>query len=111
MIIAKINSSLLAKSIFIFFLFIKATLSFSQVSGCKDPLANNYNSSATINDGSCTYNVTPYTPPVLVSPMNTTLQETSGLQMADNFLWSFNDGGGVADIYLAITSCRFKNLN
>lgn len=77
----------------------KATPSYNQVPGCKDPTANNYSSSATVNDGSCTYNITPYTPPVKVDPMNAILAETSGLQMAGNFLWSFNDGGGAAAIY------------
>ena len=71
----------------------------AQVHGCKDPLANNYNPSATINDGSCTYNTTFYTPPVKVDPISNVLVETSGLQMANNYLWSFNDGGGLAAIY------------
>ncbi|MEP6597725.1 MAG: hypothetical protein ABJA71_17350 [Ginsengibacter sp.] len=92
-------NSLLVKSIFTFFLFINATASFSQVSGCKDPMANNYNSAATINDGSCTYNVTSYTPPVLVSPISVILHETSGLQMAGNFLWTLNDSRNAPAIY------------
>jgi len=71
----------------------------AQVYGCTDPLANNYNKLATINNGSCTYNVTSYTPPVKVDPISDTLIESSGLQMAGNFLWSFNDGGGKAAIY------------
>ncbi|HET7898297.1 MAG TPA: hypothetical protein VFL47_11515, partial [Flavisolibacter sp.] len=65
----------------------------AQVSGCKDPAANNYNPSATVNDGSCTYNATSYTPPRKVDPISTALNESSGLQMAGNFLWSFNDSG------------------
>ena len=28
----------------------------AQVSGCTDPAANNYNATAVVNDGSCTYN-------------------------------------------------------
>jgi hypothetical protein len=71
----------------------------AQVYGCTDPLSNNFNPLATINDGSCTYAVTPYTPPIKVDPINNILPETSGLQMAGNFLWSFNDGGGAAAIY------------
>ncbi|MBC7886881.1 MAG: hypothetical protein H7Z13_03270 [Ferruginibacter sp.] len=70
-----------------------------QVYGCRDPLANNYNPSATINNGSCTYNSTSYTPIIKVDPLSDTLIESSGLQMAGNFLWSFNDGGGAAAIY------------
>lgn len=72
---------------------------FSQATGCTDPAANNYNPSATQNDGSCTYSHTSYTPPVKVDPLSAVLTETSGLQMAGGGLWSFNDGGGVAAIY------------
>lgn len=59
-------------------------------SGCTDPLANNYNSMATTNDGSCTYNTT-------IIPVNeshnlsTTIQETSGLIEWNNFLYTHND--------------------
>lgn len=76
-----------------------AQLSAAQVNGCRDPLANNYNPAATVNDGSCTYAITTYTPLVKVDPISDTLVESSGLQMAGNFLWSFNDGGGAAAIY------------
>jgi hypothetical protein len=75
------------------------TPAYSQVYGCKDPYANNYNSSATVNDGSCTYNATSYTPPVKTDSISKTLVESSGLQWAGNSLWSFNDGGGAAAIY------------
>lgn len=71
----------------------------AQVSGCTDPLSNNYNPAATINDGSCTYNVTAYTPPVKVNPLNSLLEESSGLQMMGNYLWSFNDSRGGATLY------------
>lgn len=72
--------------------------------GCKDPAANNYNPSATFNDGTCAYSTTAYTPPVKVDPVSSTLIETSGLQMAGNFLWSFNDGGNAAAIYRVDTT-------
>lgn len=71
----------------------------SQIRGCKDPVANNYNASATVNDGSCAYNITSYAPLVKVDPLSMLLSESSGLQMAGGFLWSFNDGGGAAAIY------------
>src|SRR5258706_2571045 len=99
MMLTKVNSSRLLKIILVLIILIKTSISFAQVYGCKDPMANNYNSLATINDGSCTYNITSYTPPILVDPINATLVESSGLQMAGNFLWSFNDGGGAAAIY------------
>lgn len=73
--------------------------SYSQVYGCNDPMANNYNAAATVNDGGCTYNITAYSPPLKIDPLSDTLMESSGLQMAGNYLWSFNDGGGAAAIY------------
>ena len=59
-------------------------------SGCTDPLANNYNAAATINDGSCHYNS------VSISPSTTftlppQLSETSGLLWWNNELWTNND--------------------
>ncbi|MDO9376718.1 MAG: hypothetical protein Q7T76_19990 [Ferruginibacter sp.] len=72
---------------------------FAQVTGCTDPLSNNYNPAATVNDGSCTYNATSYTPPVKVNPLNDAVVETSGLQMMGNYLWTFNDSQGGATLY------------
>jgi hypothetical protein len=72
---------------------------YCQVLGCTDPLANNYNTSATVNNGSCAYNPVSYTPPVKVDPLFDSLIETSGLQMAGNYLWSFNDGGNSPTLY------------
>src|SRR5687768_16443553 len=71
----------------------------AQVSGCTDPLSNNYNPAATINDASCTYNITAYTPPVKVDPLSDLLYESSGLQVMGNHLWSFNDSRGGATFY------------
>lgn len=72
---------------------------YCQVPGCTDTRANNYNPLATVNNGSCTYDVTFYSPPEKVNPITDSLPESSGLQMAGNYLWSFNDGGGQAAIY------------
>jgi hypothetical protein len=67
-------------------------------SGCTDPLAENYNASATVNNGNCTY-----------LPTNTTLndsknlpealKESSGLAYTDGKLWTFNDSGNSATLY------------
>ena len=62
----------------------------AQIYGCKDPLANNFNSSATHNDGSCTYN------PVSISTAESfnlagNLLETSGLIAWNNYIWTHND--------------------
>lgn len=72
---------------------------YSQIPGCTDPLANNFNSLATVNNGSCTYNSTAYTPPLKVDPINNIIAESSGLQWAANSLWTFNDSGGEPAIY------------
>jgi hypothetical protein len=62
----------------------------AQVTGCTDPLANNYDPSATENDGSCTYD------PFSLSPRKThaldgTVKETSGLVLWDELVWTHND--------------------
>src|SRR5688500_13233903 len=71
----------------------------AQVNGCKDPAATNYNPSATVNNGSCTYSSTFYAPINKVNPLNGSLTETSGLQWAGNYLWTHNDGGSTPAIY------------
>jgi hypothetical protein len=78
--------------------------SYAQVSGCTDPQSNNYNPSATINDGSCTYNATSIiltekTP--LATPL---LDESSGLEFLDGKLWTFADSGNPNDIYRVDTA-------
>lgn len=73
--------------------------SFGQVTpGCNDPQANNYNPDATINDGSCTYNPTIYSPE-LKFLLPETVEETSGLVYWDDALWTINDSGGGAKLY------------
>jgi hypothetical protein len=71
----------------------------SQIAGCTDPLASNYNSTATINNGSCTYSAVSYTPAIRVDPLSDSLVESSGVRMAGGYLWSFNDRGGKACLY------------
>lgn len=95
----KTCSLLFANILFTILILFNSSFLYSQVSGCKDPMANNYDALATVNDGSCTYNPTSYTPPVQVDSLSAVLIESSGLQMAGNYLWSFNDGGGAAAIY------------
>lgn len=62
----------------------------AQVPGCTDPKANNYNPSATVNDGSCTYD--PYSvSPVQTDPLDPAISETSGLTLWDDLVWTHND--------------------
>ena len=62
----------------------------AQMYGCTDPMAENYNSSATNNDGSCTYNIASITPASSFN-LDSNLTETSGLIMWNNQLWTHND--------------------
>ena len=76
------------KSIVVFLLIFNA--SYSQISGCTDSLAKNFNSKATNNDGSCLYET------IKIKPLNSLklsdrLKETSGLMVFDNLLWTHND--------------------
>lgn len=71
------------------FLFFSIT-TYSQISGCTDPLSKNYNSSATENDGTCLY------PTINIKPeysksLNDSVKETSGLISFENLLWTHND--------------------
>lgn len=64
----------------------------AQVPGCTDPQAQNYNASATLNDGSCIYATTD----ISIPPVNTLdpqLSESSGLAFFNGRLWSHNDSG------------------
>jgi len=62
----------------------------AQTSGCTDPLASNYSSSATVNDGSCTYG-SASTVSVAEILLPEILPETSGLIHWNNGIWTHND--------------------
>jgi hypothetical protein len=62
----------------------------SQISGCTDSLSKNYNPLATINDGSCKYDVVKIKSSYSV-PLDNVLKETSGLVQSKNLLWTIND--------------------
>lgn len=66
--------------------------------GCTDPLATNYQSGATINDGSCLYPDTDYTLTQL-GALPGSVRECSGLTWKDGQLWAQNDGGNTPAIY------------
>ena len=62
----------------------------AQTPGCTDPLANNYDPSATQNDGSCTYDPVNLNP-LTTLPLSSTLSETSGLIVWEDYVWTHND--------------------
>ncbi len=76
------------KSIVLFLLIF--TTSYSQISGCTDSLAKNFNPTATNSNGSCLYE-TAKIKPLTSLKLSDSLKETSGLMAFDNLLWTFND--------------------
>ncbi|HHM20593.1 MAG TPA: T9SS C-terminal target domain-containing protein, partial [Bacteroidetes bacterium] len=64
--------------------------------GCTDPLAINYDPSATENDGSCLYPPTTYQPAEIAT---LALTECSGLIYFDDHLWTLLDSGNPDNIY------------
>ena len=70
----------------------------AQVYGCPDPGANNYNDSATVNDGSCTYAQASIAPKLKYN-LNDTINETSGLLWWNKLIWTHNDSGGQPQLY------------
>ncbi len=75
-----------------------ANTGYTQVMGCTDPNSNNYNPSATQNDGSCTYNMTIYNPPIKYL-LPDEIEESSGLAYHNGRLWTINDSGGLPKLY------------
>ncbi|WP_418263485.1 T9SS C-terminal target domain-containing protein [Flavobacterium faecale] len=77
------------KVTFIFFI-ICITSSWSQISGCTDPLAKNHNPKANVNDGSCCYKRTKIKP-IFSANLSDSIVETSSLIHYDGLLWTAND--------------------
>lgn len=69
------------------------------VPGCMDPLATNYEPSATVNNGSCTYNTTSGSL-TKKADLSSTLEEISGMIHINGKLYALNDGGNAHAIYV-----------
>ena len=69
------------------------------VPGCMDPQANNYMPSATVNNGSCTYNATNGSL-TKKADLPATLTEISGMIHINGKLYALNDGGNAHAIYV-----------
>ena len=87
----------------------------AQECGCTDPRALNYNPSATVNDGSCTYPQTTVSP-YFSTALSDTLNGTSGLVFFDDMLFTHNDHGDqslyridTADAHI-IEQLQFSNI-
>lgn len=77
----------------LFFLSMIMTISglcMAQVCGCTDPLAINYDSNATVNDGSCEYEATTIEATV-IGTLDSLLGGTSSLFHWNNGYWTYND--------------------
>ncbi len=79
-------------------LLLASLASHSQVEGCTDKAAINYDPKANANNGSCRYAPT-FIMPILKCIQPTVLSENSGMIFWDNLLWQFNDGGGLPVLY------------
>lgn len=77
------------KIILLFFL-LSISSTYSQISGCTDSLANNFNPKATNNDGNCLYAFAKIKPEYTIK-LSDTLIETSGLIVFDTLFWTHND--------------------
>ncbi|MFD2940518.1 T9SS C-terminal target domain-containing protein [Flavobacterium notoginsengisoli] len=73
----------------IFFFLAITTISYSQISGCTDPQAENYDSKA-IQNVNCNYKSLKLKPEYSIH-LSDSLHETSGLVAFENLLWTHND--------------------
>lgn len=89
---------LVKKIIYISFIYIASSFLYGQ-QGCTDPLANNYVSSASINDGSCVYDLTNYTMESVADLESPLLNENSGIVFFNNHLYTINDGGNLNSFF------------
>jgi hypothetical protein len=78
------------KQVFIVLLLFTVGFGHAQVSGCTDPLSNNYNPLATVNDGSCEY-ASASVQPVSSVNLPAEVEETSGLIIYNDTLYTHND--------------------
>jgi hypothetical protein len=72
---------------------------YSQIPGCTDPQATNFNPDATQNDGSCVYPTTSVPLTVVVNALPQAVNETSGLIYWNGGLWTHNDSGNPPELY------------
>lgn len=97
------------KILFLFFSFVISGFYFGQ-SGCTDPQAQNYDPTAVVNDGSCIYQLTNYSP-TLIAELSEELAENSGLSFLNNSIYSINDGGNSMNLNeLSLNGSLVRNI-
>lgn len=77
-------------NIFLFFFCLCISTTYSQISGCTDPLSKQYNLNATVNDGNCKYEIIKIKPEYS-KKLSDSIREISGLISFDGLLWTHND--------------------
>jgi hypothetical protein len=88
--------------IFLIISLISGTTIIAQTTGCTDPQSINFDPSAIQNDGSCEYPLSNSIPRVICElPME--VNETSSLIFLKNKVWTLNDSGNEAAIYVLDT--------
>lgn len=78
------------KLFFLVLLLMVAELCIAQTCGCTDPMAINYDSNATVNDGNCEYEATTIDTNV-VGTLDSQIEGTSTLFYWNNGYWTYND--------------------
>ena len=86
------------RTLFLLMLFLISAIAKSQVAGCNDKAASNFNPKATINNGTCVYTQVSVTP-TLKYVLPQILTENSGMIFWNNLLWLHNDSGGDPALY------------
>jgi len=86
------------KQLFTIILALSITFSLFAQAGCTDPQANNYDTSAVENDGSCTYDPTEFVPQFRTT-LGDELEELSGMITYDHRVFGLADSGNPSAIY------------
>lgn len=103
------NRKIKVKFVVIIFFIVAGFNLNAQIIGCTDPLATNYNSNASQNDGSCLYpnsNINP----IVSWDLPGTAVETSGLLYWEGVLWTHNDNSDI-NLYSIDTVSNPVNLS
>ncbi len=85
-----VNLHAMKKQVFILVFLCVGSMLHAQIMGCTDPLSKNYNPEATINDGSCEYKQASVAP-ILSVDLTDETEETSGLILWNDSLYTHND--------------------
>jgi hypothetical protein len=96
------------KTLIFFFFF--TTVSHSQISGCMDRLAKNYDPKATENNGSCMY-ASAKVKAEFSKIISDSIKETSGLIAFDHLLWTHNDDHDTTVYGMDATGTIKKKIN